>query len=109
MPNVNLFDVSLVLVLAVFVGIGVWRGFVRELISLITWIVACLTAWTFSDRVAPWFESLITEQPLRQLVGFIIIFVAVFITGSVIGLLLHKVVTRNATFRNVNRVPGGVV
>lgn len=105
----NIFDIVLLIVLAIFTGIGVWRGFVRELISFITWIAACVSAWMFSDRLAGVFESLMEEDAVRQMLAFIVIFIAVFIVGTVIGLLLHKMVNRSAGLRTANRVTGGFV
>ncbi len=105
----NAFDISLLLVLAVFVGIGVWRGFVRELISVITWIAAGFAAWTFSERLAPMFNSFAKENAVRQMLAFAVVFLAVFIVGTVIGALLHKFVNRSASLRIANRVTGGLV
>ena len=105
----NFFDIALLLIIAIFSAIGVWRGFVRELISFITWIAACFAAWTLSDRIAPMFESLTREQELRQMAAFVSVFLVVFITGAVIGALLHKVVSRSDSLRRANRVTGGMV
>jgi len=106
---VNVFDIILILLLAVFTGVGVWRGFVRELVSFITWIVACVAAWMFSGRLASLFESVAREGELRQMLAFITVFAAVFVIGIAIGYLLNKVVNRYAGLRTFNRVSGGAV
>src|SRR5437868_3121608 len=54
--TLNVFDVILLLVLVLFTSIGTWRGFVRELVSFITWIVAGMAAWMLSGPLAPLFE-----------------------------------------------------
>lgn len=107
--GVNVFDVALLLVLVLFAGIGAWRGLVREFVSLLTWIVAALAAWVFADEVAAMFAGLTPEQPLRQMLAFVVIFVVVFIAGSFVGLVLHKLVNRSAGLRTVNRIGGGAI
>jgi membrane protein required for colicin V production len=106
---VNVFDVILILLLALFTGIGVWRGLVRELVSFVTWVVAGIGAWMFAGRLASAFESLTRESELQQMLAFAVIFVAVFVIGTAIGLVLHKLVNRSAALRSVNRVTGGAL
>lgn len=106
---VNVFDVILLSLLAVFSAIGVWRGFVRELVSFATWVVAGFGAWMFAGRLAAVLESLTRESELRQMLAFAVIFVTVFVIGMAIGLVLHKFVNRSAALRSVNRVAGGAL
>lgn len=105
----NAFDLTLLVVLALFVGIGAWRGLVRELVSFITWLLACVLAWTFSGRLASMFESLTPEGALQQMLAFVVVFVTVFVIGTVTGLVLHKFVNRSAGLRTINRVTGGII
>ena len=105
----NGFDVILLLLLAVFAGLGAWRGFVRELVSFVTWVAACVGAWIFADRLAPVFESLAHERELRQMLAFASIFVAVFMCGMATGLILYKLVNRSTGLRSVNRVTGAAL
>lgn len=107
--GVNLFDVALLLVLALFVGIGAWRGLVRELVSLLTWIGAALAAWAFADDFAAQFRTLTQEDAMRQMLAFVIIFLCVFIVGTLFGFALHRFVNRSSGLRLVNRVVGGVL
>ncbi len=105
----NVFDVILLLVLALFTSIGSWRGFVRELVSFITWIVAGVAAWMLSGPLASLFERVARENELRQMLAFVVVFIAVFAIGMATGFVLHKFVSRSAGLRTVNRVAGGAV
>lgn len=107
--GVNLFDVLLLLVLALFVGIGAWRGFVRELVSFLSWVAAALAAWLFADKLAATFDALTQEDALRKMLAFVVIFLSVFILGTLIGLALNKFVNRSSGLRFANRVVGGVL
>jgi membrane protein required for colicin V production len=106
---VNVFDISLLLLLALFSAIGMWRGFVREFVSLVTWVTACVAAWRLSGVFAPALESMTQEGPLRQLLAFVIVFIVVFLIGTIVGVVLHKFVSRTAGLRAINRATGAVV
>jgi membrane protein required for colicin V production len=106
---VNLFDVVLILLFLVFAVIGVWRGLVRELVSLLTWAAAAAAAWFFAADVAVLFKNVTADIALRQTLGFVVIFVTVFIVGTALGFVLHRVVNRSAGFRTVNRAAGAVI
>jgi membrane protein required for colicin V production len=106
---VNGFDVLLTAVLLLFVAIGAWRGFVREFMALLTWVVGGLAAWWLADRVAAELEGLTSEPILRQVVAFGLIFLAVFIVGTVISLLINRFVLAQRAFRLPNTILGGVV
>jgi membrane protein required for colicin V production len=106
---VNFFDIALVLLLLLFAALGAWRGFVRELVSLLTWAAAIIAAWAFADEAALLFKGASTEGPVRQTLGFAVIFISVYIAGTVIGFVLHRFVSRSASLRTVNRAAGGVV
>lgn len=107
--NVNLFDLILLLVLALFAGFGVWRGFVRELVSFLTWVGAAVAAWVFAADVAEMFSTLTKEAALRQMLAFAAIFLAVYVLGTLAGLALHKLVNRSSGLRFANRSVGGVL
>lgn len=105
----NLFDIGLILTLVLFAVFGAWRGFVRELVSLLTWAAAAVAAWAFADDVAALFKSVTQEAALRQTLAFVVIFVAVFIVGMIISYVLHRFVNRSAGLRSANRITGGML
>lgn len=105
----NGFDLSLLALLLVFAGIGAWRGLVREAVSLATWVLASLLSWLYAADLARVFDGLTSDPPLRQVLAFAVIFAVVFIVGAVAGVLLHRFLLRNATFRVANRIFGGFI
>jgi membrane protein required for colicin V production len=109
MSEVNRFDLFLLALIAMFVVIGIWRGFVREIVSLLTWVAACAIAWTFAGSLANVFDGLEQEQSLKQMLAFVVIFISVFIIGMVVGMVLHKFVNQAPGLRAANRVTGGFV
>lgn len=104
----NSFDLTMIVVLAVFTIFGAWRGLVREVISILTWAVACVLAWFFAEKVSHWFTGFLDEPALRQLLAFVVIFVAVFILGMVLSWLIHKALPAKRGFQIANLAFGGL-
>lgn len=65
--------------------IGFWRGFVREALSLATWVAAFWLAWAFSDVAASWFARWIDTPSLQRLAGFALLFFIVLIIGALVN------------------------
>jgi membrane protein required for colicin V production len=105
----NRFDLALLALLALFTLIGVWRGFVREIISLVTWVAASAAAWTFADRLANVFSALAEDASLKKMLAFLVIFVCVFVLGMIVSFVLHRFVNQAPGLRIANRITGGVV
>ncbi|MCH8931122.1 MAG: CvpA family protein, partial [Proteobacteria bacterium] len=47
------FDFLLIVILLASMGVGVMRGFFRELLSIVGWILAIWVAWEYSHLLAP--------------------------------------------------------
>ncbi len=107
--DLNIFDLILVAVLSVFAITGMLRGLVLELLSLIMWPIAAIAAWLFADNVEGWFKELIGDSQLRLVACFIMIFVAVFIVGSILGYFINKVLPLKGVLRAPNLILGGAV
>ena len=58
-------------------GLGIFRGFVREVLSLSSWIISIWLAYLYGDNLAiiivPWLES----ERLSGLIGYQLVFVSV--------------------------------
>jgi membrane protein required for colicin V production len=60
------------------------RGFVKEVLSLLTWIVAFVVAVKFSDQM----QALLVEQVQNDQIRYIVSFVSLFIASLVVGVLV---------------------
>lgn len=78
----------------VSVGIGLFRGFFREAMSLVTWLLAAWLAWRYSWLVEP-LLSAISSDALRLWLGRLIAFVAVLLAGGIVGHLLARLVQKS--------------
>jgi len=68
------------------------RGFVKEVLSLLTWVIAFVVAVKFSDQM----QSLLIEQvqtyQIRYIVAFISLFVASLVVGALVSFLLGSLI-----------------
>lgn len=65
--------------------VSLWRGFVREALSLATWVLAFWIAWAFSERASPWFARWIETPSLQTVAGFALLFFVVLLIGALIN------------------------
>lgn len=87
----NAADYALLTILAVSMGIGLWRGFVVEVLSLTAWIAAFWMTIAFGSTVSAWFGGI--ESPsARFFLGHAAVFLAVLLAGSAITWLIGRAI-----------------
>lgn len=100
-------DYVVLAVLGMSAVIGVWRGFVREVLALIGWVAAAVLAALFSAQVAEIFPTDFATPLVRQLLAALLIFVLVLVTAGLCGLFLAKLL-RAVGLGALDRTLGGV-
>lgn len=103
----NMLDYIIFGILFVSVIIGLIRGFLREIISVITWFFAFIAALKFSPWVAQLFHSAISHTMTRYVVSGLLIFFVVLIIGAIISKLVHLLVSATG-FGFLDRILGFV-
>lgn len=104
--TLNWFDFGIITVLVLSILISFFRGFLREAISLITWVAGIILALRYAPAGAGWLSGVIRTPMLSYVIAFVLIFLAVFIVGLMIGVLIKRAV--NATGLSfADRMMGG--
>ena len=103
----NGFDWFIVLVLALSLLVGLYRGLGREILSLSGWLIAFVGANLLAQSLADSLTALVENETLRFLVGWALIFVGVLATFSVLGRLMARQM-RQPGFNLGNRVFGAL-
>jgi membrane protein required for colicin V production len=85
-------DYAVIGVFAVSLVIGAWRGLVREVVSILGWVIAFLAANLLAGPLGPVMPDVIPTPELRVAAAYLGIFIASLIVTSLVGLLLSKVV-----------------
>jgi membrane protein required for colicin V production len=86
-------DLTLLAVLVLSVVVGLWRGLVFELMSLVGWVVAYIAAQGWSPLLAPHLPVGLPGSALQQGAAFALTFLAALIAWAILArgvrLLVH--------------------
>ena len=88
----NWADYTVIALMLASVLISLIRGFVREAISLATWIIAFWIALTFVDQLAVMLTNYIHTPVVRMASAFFILFVATLILGALVNFIIAQLV-----------------
>lgn len=82
------FDFAVIAILLVSLSLGLWRGFIREVLLLAGWPVAFLLSNMFAERIAPLIP--IGQEALRLTVVYALLFIIVLVAWALLVKLLVK-------------------
>ena len=88
----TLVDWAIVAIIAISALISLSRGFVKEALSLVTWIIAGAVAWMFGGSLSEYLAGYIQTPSARVITGCAIMFVATLIVGAMINYLIGELV-----------------
>jgi membrane protein required for colicin V production len=88
----TVFDLIVLLVVAISVGFSIWRGLVREVLGLLSWILAFWLANLFAAVVAGWLPSSWSYPGLRIGIGFIAVMLIGVLILSMVSMLIVRLV-----------------
>lgn len=100
-------DLIVLSVIVISVVISLMRGFVKEALSLASWLVSLWVAMTFSSGMAELFGSSIKDPTLRLLAAFVSLFILSLIVGAIINFFATQFIQR-VGLTGVDRTIGGV-
>jgi membrane protein required for colicin V production len=87
-------DIVIPGIIAISALLSLMRGFVREALSLVGWLVAFWVALTFAQSLAELFLSGISLPSLRIVVAFAILFVITLVLTALVNRLAGQLVRR---------------
>lgn len=79
-------------VLVLSIGWGVWRGLVREIMSLAGWVIAFLAANLFAAPLAEFLPASVSRPEYRSLIAFVAIFLVTLFVTTLGSVWLAKVI-----------------
>lgn len=103
----NGFDMIIIVVLVYCIIRGVFRGFVREVASIVGLLAGFYTAYNFYGTVAPLLSGWIKDPGYAALTGFLLLFCGVFLAVTVIGILI-RFIMKMALLGVLDRIIGAL-
>ena len=95
-------------ILLISLFLGCLRGFVREAISLLTWLIGLWLAWHFAYVLYPWLGGALAEPGIREWTGRAIVLFLTLLVGSAIGSIVAHFIQRAAGLAMMDRIVGGI-
>ncbi|MGB1879503.1 MAG: CvpA family protein [Gammaproteobacteria bacterium] len=103
----NWVDASVVTILLISVTVSVVRGFIREVLSLLAWIVSFWAATVFAAPASRLLEPYVSVLTVRLVVAFVGVLVIALLLGAVINHLVGKLVDKTG-LSGLDRLLGAV-
>lgn len=90
--DVNWVDYAILALIGFSVLMGIIRGFVREALSLVTWVTALVLGVVYFEPLSEMFTSKIPMVGLRLILAFAIIVLSTLIVGGIISHLIARLI-----------------
>lgn len=86
----NWTDIAILSILGVSVFIGIMRGLVREVLSIVVWILAFWVAIAFSPALSGLLAGLIDVPSLRSAAAFLMLLIGTLLLGAIANYLIGR-------------------
>jgi len=87
-------DIIIIFVIVLSALFSLMRGFVKEAISLASWIVAIWVAATFAPKLSGMLVDMIDSEAVRQAIGFGVLFILTLIAGGLVNYMISQLVKK---------------
>ena len=88
----TLFDYVVLFILVCSIVISTMRGLIKEVLSLISWVVSFFVANAYGAVLAVWMPEVIPGQMLRLIIAFAVLFIGVRLLMSLFMLAVDAVI-----------------
>ncbi len=105
MTTVDYIIVAALVLSTLFGGI---RGFLRESVALLGWLVGLWLAWRYADRVEPYLGGAMRDTLLQPWVARALVLLAVVVAAWLLGSLLSYLVQRSGLTLGMDRLLGAL-
>lgn len=99
-------DWFLLAALIISILIGVLRGFTREVLGLLSWILAIIAALVLAPQTVGWLEPHIATPSIRIAASYALMFFGVLVLGAIVTSIVSMLV-RKSPLSSVDRMVGG--
>lgn len=100
-------DIVIAIVVVISVAVGIFRGFVKEALSVATLLIAAWAAMNFGAEAGRLGDAWISSEGLQVWFGRILVFVAILAVGGLLGWGFSKLV-RLSILSGTDRALGGL-
>ena len=99
-------DYTIIGIVVLSALLGVFRGLLREVLTLLTLLIALWAAWHFADALLPYLGTgVLSKPPLQMWAARGLMFLGVMLIGTVITAVVGQIV-RTSMFSGLDRFLG---
>ena len=100
-------DCLILAVIAISSAFGVRRGFIKEIMSLLSWIAALLVSRVYSESLASILGNMIDNPSVRYVIAYSVLFVIIIMLGTLLNQFMSKVLVVTG-LKTLDRLLGAV-
>lgn len=100
-------DYAVIAVIVISTLFGVVRGFARELMAIVAWTLAFVAARLGGEEVASWMPAILTDQNVRMVAGYVVVFIVVLLALTLVGIGMAKLI-KGTAIASMDRTMGGL-
>ena len=87
-------DIIVFVIIGFSVVIGLFRGLVKEAISLATWILGVWVGLSFSSTLANKLPFQLGDETVQVVIAFAILFLVILVAGGIVNYLIGQLVDK---------------
>ncbi|MEE9422226.1 MAG: CvpA family protein [Gammaproteobacteria bacterium] len=87
-------DYILLVIIGISALLSLWRGFFKEALSLITWLVAVVIAVLYFRPMGELLSGFISSPSVRNISGGALLFFSVLILGGILNYMVAQLVSK---------------
>lgn len=103
----NFWDYLFIGIILISTGLALFKGLVREIVSLIALIGGLILAAFYHPKLAAGLMEFSRTETVANLAAFLVIFLGCLLAGAVVSLILNKFL-RAASLQWIDRLLGGI-
>ena len=106
---INSVDIIILLITLISVVVGVMRGFIREALSVVSWVLAIWLAITYCKEAGQYLSGYvsISTPALEVALGFATTFIGSLLVFALLTYLIHKLIVQDA-IKGTDRMLGAL-
>ena len=90
----NWADIAILTIIGISALISLFRGFVREVLSLLAWVVAFWIAFTFTGQASNLLLEYVSPATARYMLAFIALFIVSLLVTGIVNHLIGKLIDK---------------
>jgi len=86
-------DLAIAALFVISILVGIFRGFVKEVLSVVAWLAAAWVTMTYGEAASGYLSQYISNPDIAKAASYVAVFLAALVVFSIVGYLISKVFT----------------